>query len=93
KVSEQRMLDDLNYLNTRTQDENAMLLHYTKDPYEAMKDSFAIAVITEWDEFVTYDWNKVFSHMLKPAYIFDGRNILDHDKLRKIGFIVKAIGK
>jgi UDPglucose 6-dehydrogenase len=93
KVSKQRMLDDLNYLNTRPQEENELLLHYTTDPYEAMKDSFAIALITEWDEFKTYDWNKVFKNMLKPAYIFDGRNILDHESLRKIGFIVRAIGK
>lgn len=93
KVSEQRMLDDLNYLNTRSHDENVKLLHYTKDPYEAMRDSFAIAVITEWDEFKTYDWEKVYKNMLKPAYIFDGRNILDHEALRKTGFIVRAIGK
>jgi UDPglucose 6-dehydrogenase len=87
------MLDDLNYLNTRSHDENVKLLHYTKDPYEAMRDSFAIAVITEWDEFKTYDWEKVYKNMLKPAYIFDGRNILDHEALRKTGFIVRAIGK
>jgi UDPglucose 6-dehydrogenase len=93
KVSKQRMLDDLNYLNTRSHDENVKLLHYTNDPYESMKDSYAIAVITEWDEFKTYDWEKVYKNMQKPAYIYDGRNILDHDKLRKFGFIVKAIGK
>lgn len=93
KVSKQRMIDDLNYLNTRSETENERFLHYSVNPYEAMKDSFAIAVITEWDEFKTYDWEKVFENMQKPAYIFDGRNILDHDALRKIGFIVKAIGK
>lgn len=93
KVSKQRMINDLNYLNTRSETENEKLLHYSDNPYDAMKDSFAIAVVTEWDEFKTYDWEKVFENMQKPAYIFDGRNILDHDILRKIGFIVKAIGK
>lgn len=93
KVSEQRMLDDLNYLNTRSNDENKKLLHYTNDPYDSMKDSYAIAVITEWDEFKTYDWEKVYKNMQKPAYIFDGRNILDHVALKNIGFNVRAIGK
>ncbi|MGE5355525.1 MAG: nucleotide sugar dehydrogenase [Deltaproteobacteria bacterium] len=93
KVSKHRMIDDLNYLNTRSETENERFLHYSDNPYDAMKDSFAIAVITEWDEFKTFNWEKVFENMQKPAYIFDGRNILDHDILRKIGFIVKAIGK
>ena len=93
KVSNQRMIDDINYLNTRSEDENIRYLHYSDDPYEAMKNSYAIAVITEWDEFKTYDWEKVYHNMLKPAYIFDGRNILDHEQLRKIGFLVTAIGK
>ncbi len=93
KVSEKRMRDDINYLNTRDSKENDELLQYYPDPYEAMKDSFAIAVLTEWDEFLDYDWQKVYDNMVKPAYVFDGRNILDHDKLRKIGFKVQGIGK
>ncbi len=93
KVSEKRMHDDINYLNTRDKEENDKLLQYYPDPYEAMKDAYAIAVLTEWDEFLDYDWQKVYDNMIKPAYIFDGRNILNHDKLRKIGFNVQGIGK
>ncbi len=93
KVSKQRMYDDINNLNTRDKEENDKLLQYYSDPYDAMKDAYAIAVLTEWDEFLDYDWQKVYDNMIKPAYIFDGRNLLDHDKLRKIGFNVQAIGK
>jgi UDPglucose 6-dehydrogenase len=63
------------------------------DPYEACSGAHAIAVLTEWDEFKTYDYQKIYDSMSKPAFIFDGRNILDHDKLRDIGFEVHAIGK
>lgn len=93
KVSEEQMLADLDYLNTRKEEENRELLNVVEDPYEALKDAHAIAVITEWDEFKDYDWQRVYDAMPKPAFIFDGRNILDHAKLREIGFQVKAIGK
>jgi UDPglucose 6-dehydrogenase len=63
------------------------------DPYAAAKDAHAICVMTEWDEFKTYDYEKIYANMVKPAFIFDGRNILDHQALRKIGFEVYAIGK
>ena len=61
--------------------------------YEACVGASAIAVITEWDEFKTLDYKKIYNSMQKPAFIFDGRNILDVAKLREIGFIVYAIGK
>lgn len=93
KVNHKRMLEDLNNLKTRSKKKNKKYLHPVDDPYEAAKDSYAIAVITEWDEFKDYDWQRIYDNMIKPAYVFDGRNILDHDKLRKIGFKVQAIGK
>ncbi|MFA8300209.1 MAG: UDP-glucose 6-dehydrogenase [Hyphomicrobiales bacterium] len=93
KVSKQRMLSDLDYLNSRSEEENRELLQVNNDPYDALRDSHAVAVITEWDEFKSYDWEKIYKLMAKPAFVFDGRNILDHDYLRKIGFQVKAIGK
>jgi UDPglucose 6-dehydrogenase len=93
KVKYERMLEDLVYLNTRSETENKARLHFETDPYKAAKDAHAIAVITEWDEFKTYDYQKIFESMKKPAFLFDGRNILDHKKLRKIGFEVTAIGK
>lgn len=59
----------------------------------AATGSHAIAVMTEWDEFVTLDYAELFKVMSKPAFIFDGRNILPHQALRDIGFEVYAIGK
>ena len=56
-------------------------------------DSHAIAILTEWDEFVDYDWKKIYNSMKKPAFVFDGRNILDKKEIEKIGFIYKGIGK
>ena len=93
KVPEKKMFDDLNNLATRPSEENHKLMTVTSDPYEACKNAHAIAVITEWDEFKTYNWQRIYDNMMKPAFIFDGRNILDHNKLEKIGFKVKGIGK
>jgi UDPglucose 6-dehydrogenase len=64
-----------------------------RDPYEACKGAHAICVLTEWDEFKLYDYKKIYDNMVKPAFVFDGRNILDHQALRDIGFIVYALGK
>lgn len=66
---------------------------FTEDPYEAAADSDAIAVITEWDLYKTLDYEKIFESMHKPAFIFDGRNILDHRRLYDMGFNVYPIGK
>ncbi len=93
KVSEQRMLADLDYLNSRSSEENKKALTFSEDPYKACEDSHAIAVITEWDEFKSYDWDSIFKSVVKPAKIFDGRNILDAQHLEDIGFDVYSIGK
>ena len=83
----------MNGLNTRSELENDEFLNNHKDPYEALYGAHAVAIITEWDEFKTYDWQKIYDGMNKPAFIFDGRNIMDKNKLEKIGFQVKFIGK
>jgi UDPglucose 6-dehydrogenase len=61
--------------------------------YEAARDAHAIAVVTEWDEFKTLDFRKIYAGMRQPAFVFDGRNILDLPKLREIGFRACGIGK
>lgn len=93
QVPAKAMYADLDYLGTRKPEQNRELLTVETDPYETCKDAHAITVITEWDEFKTYDWKRIYDNMMKPAFIFDGRNILDHKKLMEIGFKVKAIGK
>ena len=68
-------------------------IEYFSNPYEAVKGAHAIALITDWKEFAAYDYKKIFSLMEKPAFLFDGRNILDHKELYSIGFNVFPLGK
>lgn len=93
KVEADKVQADLNYLDSRSADENLKLVATFEDPYEACKDAHAIAVLTEWDEFRGYDWQRIYDNMKKPAFVFDGRNVLDGDKLKEIGFVFHVIGK
>jgi UDPglucose 6-dehydrogenase len=68
-------------------------LSYEPDPYKAAKGAHAIAVLTEWDVYKDLDYKRIFKSMVQPAFIFDGRNILDHRSLYEMGFNVFAIGK
>jgi len=61
--------------------------------YEAALGAHALAIATEWDEFKTLDYDKIQEDMVKPSFVFDGRNVLDHGALRELGYIVYAIGK
>jgi UDPglucose 6-dehydrogenase len=92
KVKPAQMWSDLNYLNSRSEAENQKQLTAYQNPYEACQGAHAVAVLTEWDEFKSYDWQKIYEAMLKPAFVFDGRNILDKQTLERIGFVYKAIG-
>lgn len=93
RVPAKSMYADLNYLQTRPAQENTQMLKVHANAYDACQGAHAIAIITEWDEFKDLDWEKIFNNMQKPAFLFDGRNLLNHAQLRKIGFKVKAIGK
>ena len=68
-------------------------IEYCDDPYAAAKGAHAIAVITDWKCFAELDYKRLFDSMEKPAFIFDGRNILDHKKLFEIGFEVYPLGR
>jgi len=68
-------------------------ISFEENPYEAVKNAHAVAIVTEWDLYKTLDYEKIYKSMEKPAMIFDGRNILDHDALHKLGFNVFRIGK
>lgn len=92
KVSEKQMLVDLDYLQTRSPEENMKLVKAYQDPYQACEGAHAIAILTEWDEFKTYDWQRIYDNMNKPAFVFDGRNLLDKETLTQIGFKYQAIG-
>jgi len=66
---------------------------FEPDPYAAAQGAHAIAVLTEWPQFVELDYQSIYDEMIHPSFIFDGRNILDHKKLHNIGFNVYPIGK
>ena len=53
-------------------------MSYSSSAYDAAKGSHALVVLTEWDEFKTLDFEKIYADMVKPAFCFDGRNILPH---------------
>jgi len=63
------------------------------DPYQAAAGAHAILVLTEWKQFKTYDYHRIFAAMEKPAFVFDGRNLLDHQELFQIGFNVFPLGQ
>lgn len=60
---------------------------------EACHNAEAIVIITEWDEFRSLDWAEIYQHVKKPAFLFDGRNIVDSVALRKMGWVVHSVGK
>jgi UDPglucose 6-dehydrogenase len=72
---------------------DARRVTFEPDPYAAAAGAYAIALLTEWSYFAELDYQAIYKSMVKPAFVFDGRNILDHRSLFKMGFNVYAIGK
>lgn len=68
-------------------------IHMISDPYKAAEGCHALAIMTEWKQYRQLDYEKIYRSMMHPAFIFDGRNILDPDRLYKIGFNVYSVGK
>ena len=66
---------------------------FEPDPYQAADGAHAVALLTEWKEYRTLDYRRIFGGMVQPAFLFDGRNHLDHQQLYEIGFNVYSIGK
>lgn len=93
KVPAEQIYADLDYLNTRSPEENRRLLKVVNNPLEASNEAHAIAILTEWDEFKTFDWADIYKKMLKPAFIFDGRRLLDQETMKGHGFDYYKIGQ
>ncbi len=100
KVSERQIKADLRAAFSRDgvlSDRHAKLIEENvlicASPLEAAQDAHGVAVMTEWDEFKTIAPEALFQAVFKPAFLFDGRNILDHAAYLKQGFEVYAIGK
>lgn len=92
KVSKEQILADLDYLGTRSEAENRAAITVVNSAIEATLSAHAIAIMTEWDAFKTLDWEQVYHNMLKPAFLFDGRRLLDRHELEALGFEFYAIG-
>merc|ERR1719336_2943132 len=90
KVKREDALAEFKYHNMEI-DESRLV--FCRTPREAVEAAHAIAVLTEWDEFKLYPYLEFYNAMMKPAFLFDGRGILDHRELEEIGFEVHAIGK
>lgn len=93
KVSDAQIIKDLHALDTRLSYAYDSVLSVAEDPYTAARGAHAIAILTEWDEFVDLDWQRIKRSMKKPAFIFDGRKLLDGKKMRDLGFEYYAIGE
>jgi len=92
KVKIEQIYADLEYLGTHSSEEIRDRVKVVNTAREACKDAHAVAVLTEWDEFKELDWKAVYQNMLKPAFLFDGRRLLDKIELKKVGFEVFVIG-
>ncbi|NP_001279681.1 UDP-glucose 6-dehydrogenase [Callorhinchus milii] len=97
KVPKEQIIQDLSQPNISHDlpDQVSCLVTVCTDAYEACKGSHAIIICTEWDEFQVLDYGVIYKNMLKPAFVFDGRRVLDglHSKLQKLGFQIETIGK
>jgi UDPglucose 6-dehydrogenase len=62
------------------------------NPMQACTDAHAVTILTEWDEFKNLDWQSIYDNMLKPAFLFDGRRLLDKKTKENIGFEFYAVG-
>jgi UDPglucose 6-dehydrogenase len=86
QVKKAQILKDL----AVTEEDSAVTIY--DDPYEAAKGAYAILILTEWDVFKTLDYGAIYKEMQQPAFIYDGRNILDIKALRALGFDANRIG-
>ncbi len=93
KVTAEQIYRDLDYLGTRSPEDNRRLVRVVNDPYEALEGAHAVAVLTEWDEFKTYDWTRIKADMKRPSFVFDGRKLLNRSELEAQGFAYYAIGE
>ena len=90
KVKQSQVDFDLSNINA---DYNKSLVNFKEEPFLNVSEYNIIAIMTEWDEFKDYDWEKIYKKTIKPVYIFDGRNILEIEKIKKIGFNYIGLGR
>lgn len=91
KVTRERIRSDLSSFSKSNQsfEDSVQILD---NAYDCAVGCHAIVICTEWDEFLHYDYSRIFNDMAKPAFIFDGRRLLDAVALQKLGFHMEAVG-
>lgn len=90
-VEAEAILYDLANIPEYSKNQNSVQI--VGSPYEAAQGADALIICTEWDEFKGLDYQRIYHDMRKPAFVFDGRLILDRQQLKEIGFAVHTIGK
>ncbi len=90
RIDKNQIINDLNLLDGKFEINNIKVV---KKPLKNINKYNLIAIATEWDEFIDYDWNDIFNKIRKPAFIFDGRNLLNKDKIKMIGFNYYSLGR
>lgn len=94
KVEHHQIIFDLTQADMTDSPEHVKdVVNIYDNPYDAVAGTHAVVICTEWDEFVKLDFSRIYQAMMKPAFIFDGRKILNHEQLHQIGFHVQTIGK
>ena len=93
KVQAEQIYADLEYLGSFSAEEIRERVKIVDSPYKAARVAHAVAILTEWDEFRTYDWQQINADMMKPAFVFDGRGILKDLDLNEKGFQYSVIGR
>ncbi|XP_010143206.1 PREDICTED: UDP-glucose 6-dehydrogenase isoform X2 [Buceros rhinoceros silvestris] len=95
KVPKEQIVLDLSHPGVSEDNQVSRLVTISEDPYEACDGAHALVICTEWDMFKELDYERIHKKMLKPAFIFDGRRVLDdlHNELQVIGFQIETIGK
>lgn len=90
KVSRQSMLQEIEAAFDCRPEESLVTC---SSAYEAAEHCCAVVVLTEWEEFRQVDYSRLKKSMNAPAYVFDGRNLLDHGELQRLGFLVYSVGQ
>lgn len=68
-------------------------VRFCSSEYEAAEGADALVLLTDWKQFRELDYQKIYALMRQPAFLFDGRNVLDHKALHELGFNVYPIGR
>lgn len=79
--------------NAKTDLRGAAGVTFESDPVQAAAGAHALVVLTDWAQFKALDYAAIHRGMAQPAFLFDGRNMLDHQALHAIGFNVYPVGK